>query len=46
MSIEERIKYAERRRDEAIRNGAEDYALYQSAYLDGVKAVQRDLKNG
>lgn len=46
MTIEERIEYAEKRRDDAFLNGTVQDALYWRAYIDGVKAVQRDLNGG
>lgn len=46
MSIEERIKYAERRRDDSIVNGTTHDAVYWNGYIDGLKAVQRDMTNG
>lgn len=42
MSIEERIKYAEARRDEAISNGTVNDIVYWNGYVDGLKAVKRD----
>lgn len=42
MSIEERIKYAEARRDEAISNGTINDVVYWNGYIDGLKAVKRD----
>lgn len=46
MTIEERIKYAEAKRDEAVTDGTVADAIYWNGYLDGLKAVQRDLNNG
>jgi len=42
MTIEERIKYAEARRDEAISNGTVNDIVYWNGYVDGLKAVKRD----
>ena len=42
MSIDERIKLAEARRDEAISNGTINDIVYWNGYLDGLKAVKRD----
>lgn len=42
MSIEERIKYAEAKRDEAVSNGTLNDIVYWNGYLDGLKAVKRD----
>lgn len=42
MSIEERIKYAEGKRDEAVSDGTFFDAAYWNGYLDGLKAVKRD----
>ena len=41
MSIEERIEYAERRRDDSISNGTVYDVVYWNGYLDGLKAVLR-----
>lgn len=46
MSIEERIEYAEKRRDDELVNGTINNVVYWNGYIDGLKAVQRDLKNG
>ena len=46
MSIEERIKYAEAKRDEAVTDGTLYDAAYWNGYLDGLKAAQRGEKNG
>lgn len=42
MSIEERIEYAERRRDESLANGTLNDVIYWNGYIDGLKAVMRD----
>lgn len=42
MSIEERIKYAEDKRDDAISNGTMNDLIYWNGYLDALKAVKRD----
>lgn len=42
MSIEERIKYAEARRDEELTNGTINDVIYWNGYIDGLKAVQRE----
>jgi hypothetical protein len=42
MSIEERIKYAEDKRDDAVSNGTLNDIVYWNGYLDGLKAVKRD----
>jgi len=46
MNIEERIKYAESRRDDSIINGTINDVVYWNGYIDGLKAVQRGVKNG
>ena len=46
MSIEELIKHAEEKRDEAVTDGTLYDAAYWNGYLDGLKAVQRGEKNG
>ena len=43
MNIDERLKYAENRRDESITNGTDYDCAYWNGYLDGLKAVQRDI---
>lgn len=40
MSIDERIKYAEGRRDEALGNGTINDIVYWNGYIDGLKAVK------
>ena len=40
MSIDERIKYAEGRRDEALGNGTLTDVVYWNGYIDGLKAVK------
>lgn len=42
MTIEERIAYAEAKRDEAIENGEQRDILYWKGYIDALKAVKRD----
>jgi HJR/Mrr/RecB family endonuclease len=39
MSIEERIEYAVKKRDEAISNEAIQDIVYWNGYIDGLKAV-------
>lgn len=46
MTIEERIEYAEAKRDEAISNGTINDLIHWNGYLAGLQAVQRDLNNG
>ena len=43
MSIEERIKYAEARRDDELINGTLNDVVYWNGYIDGLKAVQKSL---
>jgi hypothetical protein len=45
MTVEERIKYAERRLDEAARNDDTDGVGYWRGYIDGIKAIRRDEEN-
>jgi hypothetical protein len=42
MTIDERIKYAEKKRNEAICNDCMDSVTYWNGYIDGLKAAQRD----
>lgn len=42
MSIDERIKYAEGRRDEAVGNGSINDVLYWKGYVDGLKSVKEN----
>ncbi len=42
MSIEERIKYAEDKRNDAVINGTLNDIVYWNGYLDGLKAVLKD----
>lgn len=42
MSIDERIKYAESRRNEALSDGTINDVIYWNGYIDGLKAVKRD----
>lgn len=42
MTLNERIMYAEEKRDEAIRNGDNGNILFWVGYLDGLHAVMRD----
>lgn len=46
MSIEERIEYAERRRDESLENGTLNDVIYWNGYIDALKAVKRGAENG
>lgn len=46
MTIEERIKYAEERRDDALSNGTINNVVYWNGYLDGLKEVQKGADNG
>lgn len=46
MSIEERIKYAEARRDEELVSGTINDVIYWNGYIDGLKAVQGSVENG
>lgn len=43
MTIEERIKYAEAKRNEAICNDHADCITYWNGYIDGLKAAKRSL---
>jgi hypothetical protein len=42
VSIDERIKYAEARRDEELESGTLNDVIYWNGYIDGLKAVKRD----
>ena len=42
MSIDERIEYAEAKRNDAVINGTINDIVYWNGYLDGLKAVKRD----
>ena len=42
MTVEERIEYAEAKRNEAASNGSVNDIVYWNGYLDGLKAVKRD----
>lgn len=42
MSIDERIEYAESRRDDALINGTINDVVYWNGYIDGLKAVKKD----
>lgn len=42
MTLDERIKYAEARRDESISDGTINDVVYWNGYLDGLRAVKRD----
>jgi hypothetical protein len=42
MTIDERIQYAEGRRDEALSDGTLNDVVYWNGYIDGLKAVKRD----
>lgn len=46
MNIEELIKHAEEKRDEAVTDGTLFDAAYWNGYLDGIKAAQRKLTHG
>ena len=46
MTIEELIKYAEMRRDDALVNGTTNDIVYWNGYIDGIKAVMREVHNG
>ena len=43
MTIQERIKYAEKRKDDAFGNCELSNLVYWTGYLDAVKAVAHDL---
>lgn len=44
MTIDERIKYAEEKLDECIRNNEEDHVWsYWRGYIDGLKGAKRSL---
>ena len=45
MNIDERLKYAENRRDDSITNGTSYDCAYWNGYLDGLKAVKEDSEN-
>lgn len=42
MTIDERIKYAEAKRDEAFGDSTIQNVVYWNGYIDGLKAVKRD----
>lgn len=42
MAIEERIEYAEEKRNEAIDNDDDRSIVYWQGYIDALKAVKRD----
>lgn len=42
MTIDERIEYAEAKRNDAVSNGTINDVVYWNGYLDGLKAVKRD----
>lgn len=42
MTIEERLKYAEGKRDDAVVNGSLSDIVFWNGYIEGIKAVQRD----
>ncbi len=46
MSIEERLKYAEAKLEEVISNGTIAEVTYWNGYIDGIRAVKRDMENG
>lgn len=44
MTIDERIKYAEKKLDRCIRNNEDDCTLsYWRGYIDGLKGAKRSL---
>jgi hypothetical protein len=45
MNIEERMKYAEQKRDEAVSNGTVNDICFWGGYIAALKAVERDNKN-
>lgn len=45
MSIDERIAYAEGKRDDVISNGTLNDIVYWNGYIDGLKAIKRDQNN-
>ena len=45
MTFEERIKYAEQRKEAAFSNCALSDLTYWTGYLDALKAVAEDMKN-
>lgn len=46
MSIDERIKYAENKRNEAIRYDNSYSISFWNGYLDGLNAIKRGMDNG
>lgn len=44
MTIKERIKYAEQKRDDAFSNGTIQSLTYWNGYIDALKAVSEDMK--
>ena len=45
MTIEERIKHAEKRKEEAFSNGKLGDITYWTGYIDAVTAVAEDIHN-
>lgn len=46
MSFEERIAYAQEKREEAVSNGTLNDIVYWNGYINGIEAVKRDLQDG
>ncbi len=46
MSIEELIKYAKLKRNEAYKKDSVQGIVYWDGYLDALKAVKEELENG
>lgn len=44
MTLEERIKYAEQKRDEAFSNGTMQDLVYWNGYIAALKDVREDEK--
>ena len=42
MTIDERIEYAEGKRDDVLSNGTVNDIVYWNGYIDALKAVKRD----
>ena len=42
MTIDERIEYAEGKRNDVVSNGTINDIVYWNGYLDALKAVKRD----
>lgn len=45
MTLEERIKYATQKRDEALSYSTTHDLVYWHGYLDALRAVRRDTQN-